>query len=274
MLAIYRWLFRVAGLLPHNTRLDKYFTSVTVLIQLCSLYYSANDAFSMNDSLFLAIFYITENVVFCIIPVLYEIKIYVYREDFIDLIKRCFLSRGLDERRSESTQQFEISSILLFSFIFMARLLMRYKISQMFLRSLLYDFAMATIYLSLVMEILMIHHLSSRFAVLNDQLRQVSVAIRAQSSYVNNLRAELAAVFTSHTMLRQLRTKINSHFGHFNAIIVSCSTLYGTYTMYVLLLNLAKQEDVSFLDILVFTSGLSSTMFLCDACYRCCEQVL
>lgn len=264
----------MAGLLPHNTRPDKYFTSVTVLIQLCSLYDSAIDAFSINNSLYLAIFYITENVVFCITPVFYEIKIYVYRKDFIHLMNRCFLSRGLDERRSESTQPFEISSILLFSFIFMARFLMRYKMSQMFLRSLLYDFAMATIYLSTIMEILMVHHLSSRFSVLNDQLRQVSVAIRAQYSCINNLRVELAAVIRSHTMLRELRTKINSHFGHFNAITVSCSTMYGTYTMHVLLLKLVKQEGVSLLDILVLTSGLCCTVFLCDACYRCCQQVL
>lgn len=271
MISPLRCLFRIGGLFPKNTRFDKYFTCSTILIQLFSMYISTINAFS-NPTMFLVYFDVLENIVFCLNGIWFVLKAHVSKSNTINLVNLCLTG---NEGRFVPSPHVELLIFLLFISVFAARFVVRYVNSQTFLLSLLYDVAMATIYSPCLMIMLMVHQLNGKFSVLNDQLTELTVAVRSRASSLDSLRTDLEAVFRKHILLRDLKAEVNSNVGLFLAICVSCHAAYGTYSMYLEFLNiLNKGSYFNSLNIMVLTSGVSSIVFTCDACYSCAKQVI
>lgn len=268
MIVPLRWLFRVLGLLPNNTKYDIYFSSVATFIPLASLYVSLAGTWWMFRTWPDVVIDVTDNTVFTLIGVLYVVKIYLNRKEFITFVNESLLPKESDDVKCETSLFFA------FSIFLSARAISRYIVSQLFIRSLLFDAAMGIAYGPSIMHILMVNQLRGRFSILNDQLRDLSVST-AGFGPPRNLRARLTTVFRAHVHLRGLQAKINSHFGIFNLSMISCQTIFSTWSLYILILDMVNvYKNVNILNVIVFISAITDLIAVCDTCYRCSEEVI
>lgn len=257
-------LFRLGGFHPIGLTTDLFFTVLSGCFQIfvwTFLLYSSRYDFRRAGTYV----NIVVNVMFWMSGIAHLAIVHCSKHRFRTLISNFKQSAGNGFRPDAVL---EMSITISITVLISLRMWFRSLTWFTFIQSLLSDLGTLIIYTPLVQQSLMVHQLTVRFSVLNDQLETLADAP------ANGVRAELASIFKTYSNTGIIVEQINSFFAVFNLWSL-ISRLFGVafIAYYVLTSLTAPKVGFVWSPIPVWLSVLVSTIYHLEICYRCSSEV-
>lgn len=265
-----RWLLRVGGVLPKNTKIDNYFLYQTLVIDLYyvlfSMYY-----YHISDHSSTALAMHILDLTTCTMEMMIVIKLHYLRESFTCFINKCLVSE--QSPYSKYARGSENIIFLVVCLVLVTRVVCRSTASGE--PVVLYDVLLMQFYFPSLCFVVIMHHINVRFSKLNDEFRELANSLQTDNTLtISSLRTELCKVFRTHICLRDLLNCTSGFFGVFTACITCFRVVYITHSVYKILVLLTDpRSNVPLIDVLVMLTVFAMTVSQCDICYKVSEKV-
>lgn len=264
-------LFRIGGLFPKSNGNDKIFSYSVLSLLVIYLITWPPYALTYHQGLHSLAVYIASKQFYCAQGIWTIVAFIKSRHQFVTL-SRSILSTEEPLNRTY-TRISEIAHFLTFCIALIARVVLK-SIAHGEV-TVLHDTVMCILYLPQMLHSVLVFHLMAKFESLNVRLEMLAEDVRNHASSTSELRDNLLSVFRSHTIARELKSRMVLHLAIPTICIYVNHVAYFTVTTYRFVIAITDSTVLDdFEEIPAIVCVVVTFFVLCDVCHRCAEKVI
>lgn len=275
MFAPLQWLLRIGGVFPEANEKDAIFaygfTSLAVIYLLKSALYTATHRQDLIRNVPIPVVCVYLD---CAQGIWTVASLHNSRHRFAKLLRSIFSTEIPLNRISASyTRLFETANFLALSTALVVRVMLRSTAKGEV--TVLLDTVMCFLYSPQILQSVLVYHLMAKFDSLNGRLKTLAEDVRNHATSTSELRESLLSVFSSHVVLRDLKSSMVSHLAVHTVCIYAIHVVFFTTTIYsfiIAIVDASKLRDLA--NVPVTFCVVASVFVKCDVCHRCAEKVI